>query len=229
VEDPLGLHGLACVAHVHSTYSDGTATVAELVQTTAEVGADCLLLTDHDTLEARRRGEDRAISASGVRRTRGACCSSIATASSVRTAPLLLPQPSSPGRPPARCSLQRAGQSDDLAVGALEQLGRLAAAEQLFSGLGVRENLEELCGRRALRVLEHVEDKLDAVGKLIGLCARRSCAGQRSSVDDDLSVHEGMDAAVVRIGPGLGTEIVFDAPGSIVPVSKVCPSSAVAV
>jgi hypothetical protein len=58
VEDPLGLHGLACVAHVHSTYSDGTATVAELVRTTSEAGADCLLLTDHDTLDARRRGEE---------------------------------------------------------------------------------------------------------------------------------------------------------------------------
>jgi len=58
VEDPLGLHGLACVAHVHSTYSDGTATVAELVDTARTVGADCVLLTDHDTLEARRRGEE---------------------------------------------------------------------------------------------------------------------------------------------------------------------------
>ena len=58
MEDPLGLHGLACVAHVHSTYSDGTATVAELVDTARTVGADCVLLTDHDTLEARRRGEE---------------------------------------------------------------------------------------------------------------------------------------------------------------------------
>jgi PHP domain-containing protein len=58
VEDPLGLHGLACVAHVHSTYSDGTATVAELVEAAEEAGADCVLLTDHDTLEARRRGEE---------------------------------------------------------------------------------------------------------------------------------------------------------------------------
>ena len=58
MDDPLGLHGLACVAHVHSTYSDGTATVAELVQTAQEAGADCLLLTDHDTLEARRHGEE---------------------------------------------------------------------------------------------------------------------------------------------------------------------------
>ena len=58
MEDPHGLHGLACVAHIHSTYSDGTATVAELVEAAAEAGADCVLLTDHDTLEARRRGEE---------------------------------------------------------------------------------------------------------------------------------------------------------------------------
>jgi hypothetical protein len=58
VDDPLGLHGLAAVAHVHSTYSDGTATIAELVEAAAHAGADCVLLTDHDTLEARRRGEE---------------------------------------------------------------------------------------------------------------------------------------------------------------------------
>ena len=58
MDDPLGLYGLACVAHVHSTYSDGTATVAELVETAARAGADCVLLTDHDTLEARRQGEE---------------------------------------------------------------------------------------------------------------------------------------------------------------------------
>ena len=58
MDDPLALHGLACVAHVHSTYSDGTATVAELVEAAGEAGADCVLLTDHDTLEARRRGEE---------------------------------------------------------------------------------------------------------------------------------------------------------------------------
>ncbi len=43
---------------MHSTYSDGTATVAELVNAAEVAGADCLLLTDHDTLEARRRGEE---------------------------------------------------------------------------------------------------------------------------------------------------------------------------
>jgi hypothetical protein len=58
VEDPLALRGLACVAHVHSTYSDGTATVAEIAEAAQRAGAACVLLTDHDTLEARRRGEE---------------------------------------------------------------------------------------------------------------------------------------------------------------------------
>ena len=69
--DPLGLHGLACVAHVHSTYSDGTATVAELVNAAEVAGADCLLLTDHDTGEARRRGEEGWRERAGARRARG--------------------------------------------------------------------------------------------------------------------------------------------------------------
>jgi hypothetical protein len=49
---------VSCVAHVHSTYSDGTATVGELVAAAAETGADAVLLTDHDTLGARRDGWD---------------------------------------------------------------------------------------------------------------------------------------------------------------------------
>jgi len=47
---------VSCVAHVHSTYSDGTATVPELLAAAADAGADALLLTDHDTLGARRDG-----------------------------------------------------------------------------------------------------------------------------------------------------------------------------
>lgn len=47
---------LACVVHVHSTFSDGTATVGEIVESARAAGADCVLLTDHDSLEARRRG-----------------------------------------------------------------------------------------------------------------------------------------------------------------------------
>ena len=58
MDDPLGLHGLACVAHVHSTYSDGTATVAEIVDAARTARADAVLLTDHDTLAARRNGEE---------------------------------------------------------------------------------------------------------------------------------------------------------------------------
>jgi hypothetical protein len=47
---------VSCVAHVHSTYSDGTATVPELLAATRDAGADALLLTDHDSLAARRGG-----------------------------------------------------------------------------------------------------------------------------------------------------------------------------
>ena len=47
---------VSCVVHVHSTYSDGTATVAELAEAAATTGVDALLLTDHDTLGALRDG-----------------------------------------------------------------------------------------------------------------------------------------------------------------------------
>jgi hypothetical protein len=47
---------VSCVVHVHSTYSDGTATVAELAEAAAATGVDALLLTDHDTLGALRDG-----------------------------------------------------------------------------------------------------------------------------------------------------------------------------
>src|SRR5262245_53773003 len=52
---PVGFD-VSCVVHVHSTYSDGTATVPELLSATRDAGADALLLTDHDTLGARRDG-----------------------------------------------------------------------------------------------------------------------------------------------------------------------------
>src|SRR5262245_66568464 len=52
---PVGFD-VSCVAHVHSTYSDGTTTVPELLSATRDAGADALLLTDHDTLGARREG-----------------------------------------------------------------------------------------------------------------------------------------------------------------------------
>jgi hypothetical protein len=47
---------VSCVVHVHSTYSDGTATVPELVAAAHDAGADAVVLTDHDTLGARRDG-----------------------------------------------------------------------------------------------------------------------------------------------------------------------------
>jgi hypothetical protein len=49
-------HDLSCLVHVHSTYSDGTATVPELLGDARAAGADVLLLTDHDSLGARRDG-----------------------------------------------------------------------------------------------------------------------------------------------------------------------------
>jgi hypothetical protein len=52
------LADLACAVHVHSTYSDGTGTVAQIAAAGARAGVDAVLLTDHDTLEAKRRGEE---------------------------------------------------------------------------------------------------------------------------------------------------------------------------
>jgi hypothetical protein len=52
------MHDLACVVHLHSTYSDGTGTVRQIARAARRAGADVVLLTDHDTLEARHRGEE---------------------------------------------------------------------------------------------------------------------------------------------------------------------------
>jgi hypothetical protein len=52
-------YDLACVIHVHSTHSDGTGTIPEIAAAAAGAGVDVVLLTDHDTLEGRRRGEER--------------------------------------------------------------------------------------------------------------------------------------------------------------------------
>src|SRR5437764_14772076 len=52
------LHDLTCVVHVHSTHSDGTGTVAEIAAAAVRNSVDVVLLTDHDTLAARRRGEE---------------------------------------------------------------------------------------------------------------------------------------------------------------------------
>jgi hypothetical protein len=52
------VHDLACVVHLHSTYSDGTGTVRQIARAGRRAGVDVVLLTDHDTLEAKRRGEE---------------------------------------------------------------------------------------------------------------------------------------------------------------------------
>jgi hypothetical protein len=49
---------IACVVHLHSLYSDGTGTVGEIARAARRAGADVVLLTDHDTLAARERGEE---------------------------------------------------------------------------------------------------------------------------------------------------------------------------
>jgi hypothetical protein len=52
------MHDLACVVHLHSLYSDGTGTVREIARAARRTRADVVLLTDHDTLEAKDRGEE---------------------------------------------------------------------------------------------------------------------------------------------------------------------------
>jgi len=54
--DQSTLVDVSCVLHLHTTYSDGTATVDELVTAAAAAGVDLVLLTDHDSLGARRDG-----------------------------------------------------------------------------------------------------------------------------------------------------------------------------
>ena len=52
------MHDLTCVVHLHSTYSDGTGTVPEIAAAARRAHSDVVLLTDHDTLKAKERGEE---------------------------------------------------------------------------------------------------------------------------------------------------------------------------
>ena len=52
------LYDLSCVVHLHSTHSDGTGTVAEIARAGERAGVDVVLLTDHDSLDAARHGEE---------------------------------------------------------------------------------------------------------------------------------------------------------------------------
>jgi hypothetical protein len=53
-DEVAALRELACVAHIHSTHSDGRARVGEILATARAAGRDAVLLTDHDTLGAAR-------------------------------------------------------------------------------------------------------------------------------------------------------------------------------
>ncbi|MCY0907240.1 MAG: phosphoesterase [Sulfobacillus thermosulfidooxidans] len=57
--DPFHLFEYSVVLHVHSQYSDGTGTVADIIQAGQAAGVDIVILTDHDTLQPRhdRYGE----------------------------------------------------------------------------------------------------------------------------------------------------------------------------
>jgi hypothetical protein len=52
------MHDLACVVHLHSTYSDGTGTVEQIMRAARRAEVDVVLLTDHDTLGAKRDGKE---------------------------------------------------------------------------------------------------------------------------------------------------------------------------
>jgi hypothetical protein len=43
------LHDLACVVHLHSTHSDGTGTVPQIIAAGQRAGVDVVILTDHNT------------------------------------------------------------------------------------------------------------------------------------------------------------------------------------
>ncbi len=44
--------------HIHSTYSDGSGTVDEIIKTAQEVDLDYIILTDHNTLRAKKDGKE---------------------------------------------------------------------------------------------------------------------------------------------------------------------------
>lgn len=54
--EPGRLHDLACAVHLHSDYSDGTATIPELIEAAREAERDVVLLTDHDSMGAKDDG-----------------------------------------------------------------------------------------------------------------------------------------------------------------------------
>ena len=51
-------HDYAGALHIHSTYSDGVGTVADIAEAANAAGLDYLVMCDHSSLEARLRSED---------------------------------------------------------------------------------------------------------------------------------------------------------------------------
>ncbi|MBV9850944.1 MAG: PHP domain-containing protein [Armatimonadetes bacterium] len=51
-------HDYAGALHVHSTYSDGMGTVADIAEAANAAGLDYVILCDHSSLDARRNGEN---------------------------------------------------------------------------------------------------------------------------------------------------------------------------
>ena len=52
------MHDLACVIHLHSIHSDGTGTVRQIMRAGRRAEVDVVVLTDHDTLAAKRDGHE---------------------------------------------------------------------------------------------------------------------------------------------------------------------------
>lgn len=46
----MAVHELTCAVHVHSLYSDGTGTIAEIAAAAARAGVDAVVITDHDEM-----------------------------------------------------------------------------------------------------------------------------------------------------------------------------------
>jgi hypothetical protein len=60
------LHDLSCVVHVHSTHSDGTATVPEIAAAARAAGAGAVIVTDHDALAPGEGWQDGVLVLCGV-------------------------------------------------------------------------------------------------------------------------------------------------------------------
>lgn len=55
----MGSYDYRGIIHCHSTHSDGTGTVEEVMKAANDVGLDFVVLTDHDTLKAAEEGQEK--------------------------------------------------------------------------------------------------------------------------------------------------------------------------